>query len=86
MSDPFMSRSQRLVTISTDLVSTVVHVDEDLGARPFRCDMDVTVDTKSVEIVTRRCDRDMNGSDIGTAVPGHARSNTPRKPHGGRHH
>jgi hypothetical protein len=68
------------------LEGEVVHVDEDLGRTTVQVLGRVTVDTKSVEIVTRRCDRDMNGSDIGTAVPGHARSNTPRKPHGGRHH
>ncbi|MBW8907796.1 hypothetical protein AB6802_07870 [Mesorhizobium sp. RCC_202] len=68
------------------LEGEVVHVDEDLGRTTVQVLGRVTVDTRSVEIVTRRCDRDMSGSIIKTALPGHARPNTPRKPQGGRHH
>jgi hypothetical protein len=68
------------------LEGEVVHVDEDLGRTTVQVLGRVTVDTKSVEMVSKRCDRDQHGSDVGPAVPGHARSNTPRKPHGGRYH
>jgi hypothetical protein len=68
------------------LEGEVVHVDEDLGRTTVQVLGRVTVDTKSVEIVTKRCDRDMKGSNVGPAVPGHIRPNTPRKPQGGRHH
>lgn len=68
------------------LEGEVVHVDEDLGRTTVQVLGRVTVDTKSVEMVTKRCDRDMNGSSAGPAIPGHARSTTPRKPQGGHHH
>jgi hypothetical protein len=68
------------------LEGEVVHVDEDLGRTTVQVLGRVTVDTKSVEMVTKRCDRDMTGASVGPAVPGHARPNTPRRPLGGRDH
>ncbi|MEI9403768.1 hypothetical protein [Mesorhizobium argentiipisi] len=60
------------------LEGEVVHVDEDLGRTTVQVLGRVTVDTKSVEMVTRRCDLD----HIGSNVPGHPRPRTPSRPHG----
>lgn len=56
----------------------VVHVDEDLGRTTVQVLGRVTVDTKSVQMITRRCDID----HIGSNVPGHPRPRTPPTPHG----
>ena len=56
----------------------VVHVDEDLGRTTVQVLGRVSVDTNSVEMITRRCDLD----HIGSNVPGHARPRTPPTPHG----
>ncbi|TPI37436.1 hypothetical protein FJ414_13870 [Mesorhizobium sp. B3-1-6] len=60
------------------LEGEVVHVDEDLGRTTVQVLGRVTVDTRSVEMVTRRCDLD----HIGSNVPGHPRPRTPPRPHG----
>jgi len=60
------------------LEGEVVHVDEDLGRTTVQVLGRVTVDTKSVEMVTKRCDID----HIGSNVPGHPRPRTPPTPHG----
>ncbi|MDX8460628.1 hypothetical protein [Mesorhizobium humile] len=60
------------------LEGDVVHIDEDLGRTTVQVLGRVTVDTKSVEMVTRRCDLD----HIGSNVPGHPRPRTPPTPHG----
>ena len=68
------------------LEGEVVHVDEDLDRTTVQVLGRVTVDSKSVEVVTRRCDRDQSGANVESAVPGHARSSAPRKPYGGHYH
>ncbi|WP_217577810.1 hypothetical protein [Mesorhizobium sp. GbtcB19] len=60
------------------LEGDVVHVDEDLGRTTVQVLGRVTVDTKSVEMITKRCDLD----HIGSNVPGHPRPRTPPTPHG----
>ena len=60
------------------LEGEVVHVDEDLGRTTVQVLGRVTVDTASVEMVTRRCDLD----HIGSNVPGHPRPRTQPTPHG----
>ncbi|RAZ87053.1 hypothetical protein DPM33_27345 [Mesorhizobium hawassense] len=60
------------------LEGDVVHVDEDLERTTVQVLGRVTVDTKSVEMITRRCDLD----HIGSNVPGHPRPRTPPTPHG----
>ena len=60
------------------LEGDVVHIDEDLGRTTVQVLGRVTVDTKSVEMVTRRCDL----NHIGSNVPGHPRPRTPPRPHG----
>ena len=60
------------------LEGEVVHVDQDLGRTTVQVLGRVTVDTGSVEMVTRRCDLD----HIGSNVPGHPRPRTPPTPHG----
>ncbi|TPL49791.1 hypothetical protein [Mesorhizobium sp. B2-4-6] len=60
------------------LEGEVVHVDEDLGRTTVQVLGRVTVDTTSIEMVTRRCDLD----HIGSNVPGHPRPRTPPRPHG----
>jgi hypothetical protein len=60
------------------LEGEVVHVDEDLGRTTVQVLGRVTVDTGSVEMVTRRCDLD----HIGSNVPGHPRPRTQPTPHG----
>ncbi|RUU52359.1 hypothetical protein [Mesorhizobium sp. M2C.T.Ca.TU.002.02.1.1] len=60
------------------LEGEVVHVDEDLGRTTVQVLGRVTVDTGSVEMITKRCDLD----HIGSNVPGHPRPRTPPTPHG----
>ncbi|MBZ9761512.1 hypothetical protein LB553_11575 [Mesorhizobium sp. CA8] len=60
------------------LEGDVVHVDEDLGRTTVQVLGRVTVDTKSVEMITRRCDLD----HIASNVPGHPLPRTPPRPHG----
>ncbi|WP_189343984.1 hypothetical protein, partial [Mesorhizobium sp. M1C.F.Ca.ET.196.01.1.1] len=60
------------------LEGDVVHVDQDLERTTVQVLGRVTVDTKSVEMVTKRCDLD----HIGSNVPGHPRPRTPPTPHG----
>lgn len=60
------------------LEGDVVHVDEDLGRTTVQVLGRVTVDTGSVEMVTKRCDLD----HIGSNVPGHPRPRTQPTPHG----
>ena len=60
------------------LEGEVVHVDEDLGRTTVQVLGRVTVDTRAVEMVTKRCDLD----HVGSNVPGHPRPRTPPTPHG----
>ena len=60
------------------LEGEVVHVDEDLARTTVQVLGRVTVDTGSVEMITKRCDLD----HIGSNVPGHPRPRTPPTPHG----
>ncbi|RWB75356.1 MAG: hypothetical protein EOQ50_13795 [Mesorhizobium sp.] len=60
------------------LEGDVVHVDEDLGRTTVQVLGRVTVDTGSVEMVTRRCDLD----HIGSNVSDHPRPRTQPRPHG----